>query len=330
MTLTLERVSESTSFGPTLPTHDQVVCTLFEKDFHYGLAALANSLVQCGFRGLIWAGYRGALPAWTKALPKLSNGLFDLGGATLGFEEIATGKHFTQYKPEFLGTLFGRGIATKYVWYFDPDITARCSWNFFVQWAQYGVALCQDITPGTMPARHPLRCGWMEVARAAGWVGPLREQECYYNAGFIGLDKKFESFLRIWLNALELTYSTGAGPEVFRQSKREQIFYFPDQDALNMAAMYADVPLSTIGPEGMGFLNGGFTMYHSAGRTKTWRKKFLLNSVRGVPPSNADKHYLQCVDGPIRPYTRTQLRNLRLRAGIATAIGRFYRRSGQP
>ena len=139
------------------PTHDQVVCTLFEGDFHYGVAALANSIIRRGFRGLIWVGHRGALPAWTNGLLKLPNGLFEVGGAVLGFEEIATKTHFTQFKPEFMATLFRKGIAKKFLWYFDPDITVRCSWNFFEQWVEFGVGLCEDVTMGTMPSTHPIR-----------------------------------------------------------------------------------------------------------------------------------------------------------------------------
>lgn len=328
MTLTLEQTRHQVSSHQLLPTHDQVVCTLFEKDFHYGVAALSNSIVKGGFRGLIWAGYRGELPAWTEKLPKLPNGLFDLGGASLGFEQIATGIHFTQYKPEFLETLFRKGVARKYLWYFDPDITVRCSWKFFEQWVECGVSLCQDITSGTMPSRHPVRCGWIELARAAGWGSPVSEQERYYNGGFIGLGMKFQSFLATWRSALDLAHSNGAPPEVLRLSSREEIFHFPDQDALNVATMYADVPVSAIGPEGMGFIPGGFTMYHSVGFAKPWRKKFLRAALRGVPPTSGDKHYLESCDGPICAYTPARLCYLRWQAPIAAAIGRFYRRAG--
>lgn len=277
---------------------------------------------------MIWAGYRGELPVWTEKLPKLLNGLFDLGGgATLGFEKIDTQKHFGQFKPDFLESLIRRNITRSCLWYFDPDITVRSSWSFFARWVNFGVALCQEITMGTMPSDHPLRCEWMELARSAGWQEPVRRQERYYNSGFVGLRVEFSNFLVTWQRAVGLANSNGVNPDSFQKGKREQTFYTIDQDSLNIATMYADVRLSSIGPEGMGFIPGGFNMYHSVGRVKPWRKNFIRYALKGIPPSNADKHYLECADGPIRPYTSARLRRLRRHAAIAAAIGRFYRKT---
>jgi hypothetical protein len=42
----------------------ETICTLFDGDFHFGFAALVNSLARGGYKGTVWAGYRGALPPW--------------------------------------------------------------------------------------------------------------------------------------------------------------------------------------------------------------------------------------------------------------------------
>jgi hypothetical protein len=314
--------------GSELPGHDQVICTLFEGDFHLGVAVLINSIVRAGFKGLFWIGCRGPLPAWTGGVTRRADGLFEVGEALAGFETIDPGRHFGQFKPEFLLSVIDRGIARRHLWYFDPDITVRCAWSFFEMWARHGVCLCQEIVMGTMPARHPIRCEWMELARDAGWGEPLRAQERYYNSGFVGLGVEQRAFLERWMGAVRLANSAGVTPTQFQKGGRHQVFYTIDQDTLNIAAMYANVPLSTIGPEGMGFVPGGFTMYHSVSALKPWRKKFLRSALRGVPPSNGDKHFLKCADGPLRPYSPFRLMSLRMRAALAAFVGRFYRRAG--
>jgi hypothetical protein len=309
-----------------LPENDQVICTLFEGDYHFGLAALINSIVKGGFRGLFWVGYRGQLPPWTSQLTLDADGLFQVGEASLGFEPLEVAGHFAQFKPEYLGSIFDRKIATKSLWYFDPDITVRCNWEFYERWIRFGVCLCQEITMGTMPSNHPIRCEWMELARRRGWPEPVHLEERYYNSGFLALEVEYRDFLEAWAAAMRLANAEGVKNDRIQDGTRANAFYSTDQDALNVAAMYSRSPLSAIGPEGMGFIRGGFTMYHTVGGKKPWRKKFLRAALAGDPPWNGDKHFLECADGPIRPYTAGQLKGIRRAANFGSLIGRFYRR----
>jgi hypothetical protein len=309
----------------TLPSSDQVICTLYEGDYHIGVAVLINSIVMGGYRGLFWVGYRGELPPWTAQLRR-KDGLYQVGEALLGFESIDRGFHFTQFKPEFMDSLIERGIARKYIWYFDPDITVRCDWSFYERWVRFGVCLCQEITLGVMASDHPIRCEWMELAQAAGWTAPVRQQERYYNGGFVGMHVEHREFLNTWVAANRLANSAGVDPANIKQGMPGDTFFCTDQDTLNMTTMYSKAPLTTLGPEGMGFVAGGFTMYHTVGGAKPWRRKFLRDVLQGSPPGNNDKHFLECAEGPIQPYTSGKLKKMRRAAQWAALIGRFYRR----
>src|SRR5262245_19087110 len=102
-----------------------VICTLFEGSFHYGLAALINSLHAQGFRGKIYAGYRGTLPPWVSALTALeSKSEYAIADQlVVTFLPLETEMHLTNYKPTFLSELWSSQCASaKKLFYFDPDI----------------------------------------------------------------------------------------------------------------------------------------------------------------------------------------------------------------
>ncbi len=166
----------------------------------------------------------------------------------------------------------------------------------------------------------------MRAAAENGWPEPVSSQERYYNGGFVALRTEHREFLDTWLAAMRLANSAGVDPQKLQHGTRASTFHSTDQDALNVAAMYSRSPLTTMGPEGMGFIHGGFTMYHTVGGQKPWRKQFLRSALGGDPPWNGDKHFLECADGPLEPYDAGQLNSKRRAVWWATLVGRFYRR----
>ena len=304
---------------------EALVCTLFEGDYHFGLAALVNSLVRCGFQGCIAAGYRGALPPWLNQLELSdSDGEYKVcPGVRIKFILLDTPIHFSNHKPAFMLRLI-RERNCKSIWYFDPDIVIRWSWSFYVQWAQYGVALCEDVN-WMMPENHPIRCRWSELVSASGLRNPAPLSR-YYNAGCVGLLASCGGFLELWQRVVKIAESEGCDLRAFGTGDRTNPFAIIDQDAMNIAAMYSEHPLTTVGPEGMDFVPGGGAMYHAIGSPKPWRKKMAWSSLGGVPPFSTDKAFLANLSHPIRPYSRLSLAMKRLGCVVGAAVGRFYRR----
>jgi len=292
------------------------------------LAAFVNSLVASGYSGTVWAGYRGPLPPWINRLKQLSTQAGEYAvneQVRLTFVPLVSGIHFTHYKPEFmLNLLANQARDCEYIWYFDPDICLCSSWSFFASWQRRGIALCQEITNNVIPAGSPLRHMWMDAAAEIGLSDPL-PLNYYFNGGAVGLAARHADFLRTWKCLIELAGRKGADLKGFSTGNREAPFYFMDQDALNVAAMYSRFPLSTVGPDGMGFIPGAVNMYHCVG-PKPWRGSMLMRALGGVPPSNATKFFFSQESSPIAAYSSFQLRGKRIGCAIAALIGRFYRR----
>lgn len=312
------------------PENETAICTLFEGDYHLGLAAFVNSLVRAGYRGTVWAGYRGALPPWIEQLQRVGHSqaaeFWVANQIHIVFIKLSTNIHLTNYKPEFMLNLLGNEAHDcNYLWYFDPDIFLQASWSFFAEWQSYGIALCQEAVDNIFPADAPLRQQWMKLAAGIGFSDPHPVNH-YYNGGMIGIPSAHAEFLTAWKRLIDLAESTGYDMKCLGHGSREMPFNMSDQDALNIAIMYTKSPLTTLGPQGMGFIYGAsMMMYHTVGQ-KPWRGSFLLRALRGMPPSGAMKFFLTQVASPIRVYSPMHLRAKRLACSLAAFVGRFYRR----
>lgn len=322
-----------TKAGDAAPStaYDTTICTLFEGDYHLGLAAFLNSLVSAGYHGTVWAGYRESLPPWSSQLERIQSDNADEflveQNVRVAFLKVTTSAHLTNYKPDFMLRLLDQEAAnTRYLWYFDPDIFLLARWSYFETWQRFGLALCQEIVDNILPSDSPLRRQWMELAEGIGYTNP-RSVNHYYNAGMVGVPAEHKQFLADWKRMIELAESSGYDSKVLGHGSREAPFNMGDQDALNAAIMYTKCPLTTLGPQGMGFIFGAsMAMYHAVG-TKPWRGSFLLRALEGLPPSGAAKCFLAHAGGPIRAYGTLQLLARRFECSLASLIGRFYRRS---
>ena len=320
-------MAEAMLSGPP-SLYGETICTLYDGDFHFGLAAFLNSLAGAGYKGTVWAGYRGELPPWVDQLKRL-----DAAGdeymvteqVRVVFLLLKTEVHLANYKPRFmLDLLANQARGCKYIWIFDPDIFFRGTWRFFAEWQRRGIALCQDALYQTLPANDPLRHQWMDIACEMG-LGEPRPLNHYFNSGMVGVGAAQASFLELWQRLMEQAAKMGVDPKTFVVGGRELPFMACDQDAMNMAAMYTEHPLSPTGPEAMGFLPGRPVMYHAVG-PKPWRGSMLRRALAGEAPSSAAKFFFTQVSAPIRPYSEARLRAMRMECAAAAFLGRFYRR----
>ena len=305
------------------------ICTLFEGDYHYGVGALANSLYAHGFRGTIYAGHCGPLPPWVSEAKKFDAfaEFSPVEGLALRFIPLTTKIHLTNYKPDFMLEVWEKHCPQAgSLSYFDPDIIIKCRWAFFEEWVRAGVAVCADVNP-SMPANHPIRHAWKQFFKPRG-IEFRRELETYFNGGFVGVSNDHRGFLILWKNLVEMIGGAVGGLEKMIVASRTGKFYCPDQDALNIAAMASEAPISPMGQDGTDLQHGGggYVMSHAAGGKKPWKKPFLRTVLlHAAPPSRADREFFRHVESPICLFPPWQCALKRFSLLTACFLGRFMR-----
>lgn len=303
------------------------ICTLYENDYHFGLGTLINSLFSAGYIGNIWIGYRGGLPPWLQnyqndnemVIKNLDNRI------KLIFIKLSTEKHFTNYKPEFMISIFKEmSLEIDSLFYFDPDIIVKANWFFFEKWIKYGVTLCEDIN-SPIYITHPLREQWKDYFINHNYKIEFKNG-IYFNAGFIGLNRDNINFLNIWQNILSLIQIELGGLTQFNYNNRLNIFYQPDQDALNITCGILKENLSIVGKEGMDFIEGGYIMNHAIGSIKPWNKnKFRSLLFKGIKPNKSDRLFLKNSQYPIKLYSNLRYSLKKINLGISIFLSRFWK-----
>jgi hypothetical protein len=304
-------------------------CTLFEGRYHFGVASLVNSLYLSGFRGVVWAGYRGSLPPWAYPLQRRDEyDAYEVAeDCSIHFIRVDASTHLTYHKPAFMRRILDEWDTVPALAYFDPDIVVKVRWTFFLEWIWRGVALVQEGTNASMPVDHPFRFAWRDYATTLGL--PIRRSSAQlFNGGFLGVTRERRSFCQLWERLIESLPTMGIALDSMTVGDSTHPFAVPDQVCLNIASMLTDEPLSTVGPEEMDFHPGGSYMSHAVGQPKPWSKSFLLSALLGRPPSRAEKEFWRFTSGPIKQFPGwkrwAHLLDLKLGAGI----GRIVRRGG--
>ncbi|MBS0340242.1 MAG: hypothetical protein JSS56_06915 [Proteobacteria bacterium] len=304
------------------------LCTLFEGHYHYGVAALANSLLANGYEGELWAGYRGELAGWITGHPRYdaATGHLKLSEKFgLHFLRLETPVFFTYYKAAFMRQVLDKHAPqADVVAYIDPDIVVKSAWQDMVPWFEGGIALVEDVN-WNFPARHPKRLMWREWFEPHGVV-QRRLLDRYYNAGFFAVPREHAEFLALLSWMCELVAEYNAGLKHIKAGDATDLFHSTDQDALNFALCAYDVPLNTAAGDAMDFLPGGYYMSHAIGWPKPWTRNHIRSALKGFPPTLATKAYYDFANHPIRPHAPWRLALRRASLHLASVIGRFYRK----
>src|SRR5690606_25294692 len=196
------------------------VCTLYERHYHYGVAAFVNSLYVHGFRGDIYIGFRGELPPWAKsAIDNTALGwengktLYVTKDLHLHFLQINTNHHFANYKSYFmLELLNGPAKEKESLFYFDPDIIIKAPWRVFDKWIDHKVVVvCEDVN-SPLSEFHPRRLAWQVDFKKQG-LQMVFKNSIYVNAGFVGVVKDDKGFLNHWVKAQEVIAELFGGAE---------------------------------------------------------------------------------------------------------------------
>ena len=305
--------------GPT-------VCTIFEGHYHFGGAALVNSLLAHGYTGKVWIGTRGALPPWVGSLQESGPNRYVVAGVELCFVQLDVQRTMSAEKPRLmLQILRELEPESNGVVYFDADIVLNVPWTIISDWVGRGVALCEDNCFGYMAGNHLLRAQWTDFANSTFPANPVRrELNRSYNAGFVGVARQHASFLDTWHEATSRLPVPDAGVSL-KMGTRWSGFSSMEQDTLNVTAMVSAEPLVTLGPEGMGFAPGLNAMLHAVDTPKPWRKWYVWHLLyKGVGVGPADRAYWEHASGPLATWPTALAWLHRLDMFCAIALSRFY------
>lgn len=308
--------------NPKPTYYTEIIICLFDKEYHYGIAALANSLVASNFNGLINVGFRGRLPSWVSQLKTIGDNYFYLTtDIIIHFNQLDTDMHLGYYKPFFIKETMDTYKTTDKFYYFDADILIRAPWHIFSSWLDKGVCICLDSNFHFLHHNHPWRKDWRKLVEVHEKL--LNNTHYYFNSGFLGIERQSIDLIKRWIHFTVKYKETGGDVNQFEKAPYSS--FKGDQDLLNAAiTTSADIEISIMGKEGMGFTYPATIMEHAVGDDKPWNKSFLGQLITiGRKPSMADQAYFSFCKYPICIFPVHRYRFKKLKLLTASILGRF-------
>jgi hypothetical protein len=325
----LDEGTNADGSGPSATIGHHVVCTLAECSYFYGLAALANSLVRAGFKGSIIVGYRGDRPTWLERLNRDSalDAYLVTSEVRLQLIEVPGTWHLANYKGYLIRQIFSEIVpSADLVYFFDTDIVITCAWSILAGWARNGAVVVLDMADTYMSPHHVYRRAWQELAAKIN--RKCRDFTGYVNSGCVGIDRQFAEFAEVWALLMEELERQGTDMNKMKNWTGRREFARMDQDVLNATIMATDTPIALLGAEAMGWFPGtGEIMPHAMLHKKPWVRNYIFDALRGFPPDRIYRSYWQFVEGPIRPFSKRDLKRKKIALKTARLIGLFHTRS---
>lgn len=303
-----------------------IICSICEGKYAFGVATLINSAISNGFQGTFYILIRDKLPFWVNNLKKKENTFILNDHCSIKFESIKWDYHLSYYKPYFLEKLMSKNPSAN-VFYFDPDITIECDWNFFLDWVEIGPALCTDGNYPTLGRKHPWVASWKHIFDIKTDV-INSEIIPYVNSGFIGLNFSQINMVKTWIKFTNLLIEKGHnlknfGPTRIKYKQKRAFSICGDQDILNAVLISNNFGISLFGVDGMGFNGSSYLMFHNIGK-KTWDKNFIRDFLTtGTRISSADTSYLKYLRGTIKPYSNSKLMLSKVNVAITKLLQRI-------
>ncbi len=308
---------------------NQVVCTLAEGHYFFGVAALTNSLVRAGFAGDVVVGYRGTLPAWLGSLAHDPvTGTYAVSQAVrLRLIEVTRPWHLSNCKPGFIeAVLVEHCQSAELVYYFDTDIVIKHAWEAFSTWARSGVVMVLDSADSNMSPDHVYRRAWQALAARQGFA--CRPFTGYVNGGCVGIHRDYAGFVTVWCRLMEQLERDGTDMTKMKNPNTRLEFSRMDQDVLNATIMATQTPVALLGFESMGnFPFVGDVMPHAMWHQKPWVRNYIVDALRGIPPGRVHNAYWHFANDPIRAFPAAKLRIKKLQLAIGNFIGLLHMRS---